>query len=73
MKKIILLASITGLCFASCKKDYTCTCTVPASGSQPEARYTYELKEIKKSSAKSACKIANDNWSLAGGSCELSK
>jgi hypothetical protein len=73
MKKIILLAAAYSLCFASCKKDYTCTCTVPASGSQPEAKYTYELKEVKKSRAKNACKIAGDNWSLAGGTCELSK
>jgi hypothetical protein len=28
MKKTLLIAAIAGLAFASCKKDYTCKCTV---------------------------------------------
>jgi hypothetical protein len=72
MKKYFLLVALASY-FAACKKDYTCTCKVPASGTQPEQTSTYELKEVKKSNAKNSCRIANDNWALAGGSCELKK
>ncbi len=72
MKKYILLAVLAS-CLAACKKDFTCTCTVPASGTEPEKKCTYDLKEVKKSSAKNSCRIANDTWALAGGTCELAK
>jgi hypothetical protein len=32
MKKLILLATVATLSLASCKKDYTCTCTTVETG-----------------------------------------
>ena len=72
MKNYFLLV-VFGLFLASCKKDFTCTCKVPASGAEPEKTCTYDMKEVKKSQAKNSCKEANDVWILAGGNCELEK
>ncbi len=56
MKKIILFAAIAlvGSTFTSCKKDYTCTCTVSATG-MATTKYTYPLTNTTKSDATSAC------------------
>ena len=72
MKKAGFIVAVV-LFLASCKKDYTCTCTVPASGSQPEATYIYQLDDKKKKDAKAACRAAEDIWALAGGTCEIKK
>jgi len=69
MKKTLLIAAVAGLAMASCKKDYTCTCTVPASGSDPAETYTYELKDVKKKDAKDACNQVGALWILGGGTC----
>ena len=68
MKKatIIAAAAIIGLSFSSCKKDYTCTCTIP--GSDPEV---LEIKDAKKGDAKDACDTFGLLYTFAGGSCSL--
>jgi hypothetical protein len=73
MKKITLLAAAAfiAISFTSCKKDYTCTCTVPAQGSSPAETYTYQLKDVKKKDAKSACNSVGTIWILDGGSCDF--
>lgn len=73
MKKITLLAVVAiAASFASCKKDYTCVCTVPSSSSSAFAgtSYTYDLGKIKKKDAKSSCEAAGSQWINIGGTCE---
>ncbi|MFD1553919.1 hypothetical protein DNU06_14055 [Putridiphycobacter roseus] len=65
MKKVILIAAVSMLALASCKKDYTCECTIDSEV------YTYELKDVKKSDAKDACDAVGASWILAGGSCDF--
>ncbi|MES2762169.1 MAG: hypothetical protein V4677_08180, partial [Bacteroidota bacterium] len=58
--------------FASCKKDYTCVCTVPSNSSSAYAgmSYTYDLGKIKKKDAKNSCEAAGSQWITLGGTCE---
>ncbi len=71
MKKVLLVAVIAGFAMTSCKKNYTCTCNVPASGGSAAATYTYELKKVKKKDAKASCNAAGSVWILAGGTCDF--
>ena len=32
MKKVLFIAAVAGLSLVSCKKDYTCECTVTSNG-----------------------------------------
>jgi hypothetical protein len=50
MKKgLLFVGALVAFTFASCKKDYTCTCT---SGG---FTYTYIMTETKKAAAYAAC------------------
>ena len=74
MKNVIVVLAVVSLIFlSSCEKDRTCTCTVPASGSVSEQKFSYVLEDTKKKKAKNSCEIADDHWKLAGGSCKLEK
>jgi hypothetical protein len=64
MKKIFAAVAIVAL-FASCKKDYTCDCTVGAvTTSTP-------INDAKKADAEEACDALNVLNALGGGSCTL--
>lgn len=66
MKKVFGIAALLSVfALGSCKKDYTCTCTV--SG----ATYTYQLNDVKKSDAKDACNTVGAAWITAGGTCDF--
>lgn len=65
MKKVLAIAVLGVFGLASCKKDYTCTCTVDGESIK------YELKDVKKKDAKDACDTAGSLWILAGGTCEI--
>jgi hypothetical protein len=67
MKKFapIVAILVVGSLFASCKKDYKCTCT--ANGQT----YTTDLKNVKKKDAKTACDTWGTLYTMAGGSCSL--
>jgi hypothetical protein len=67
MKNLFLTLLFVGgvAALTSCKKDYTCTCTVDGE------TYTYELKDVKKKDAKDACDAAGSLWILAGGTCDF--
>ena len=68
MKKIIGVAAFAVLgmvALSSCKKDYTCECTLGTT----TASTVY--KDIKKKDAESACTSLSTTWALAGGSCSL--
>lgn len=64
MKKLIITAAILGVAtlFTSCKKDYTCECTMDAGGASTSL--TYEMKDVSKKDAKDACK--NHETGMAG-------
>jgi hypothetical protein len=64
MKKIVTIVAVAlfgALVLPSCKKDYTCTCTI---GGQT---FPNEMKNVKKSDAKAACDALN----IAGANCTL--
>jgi hypothetical protein len=70
MKKLMLLASAAMIVasMTSCKKDYTCVCTVTGPGYSESVSATAHLK---KSDAKTWCSAGN---SSAGGyteTCDL--
>jgi hypothetical protein len=55
MKKITLLAiAALAISFASCKKDYTCTCTTSYTGGGSSTSTTIH-KGLKKKQAQAAC------------------
>jgi len=64
MKKIFALAIVV-VALASCKKDYTCECTILGQ----TASYTYT--KTTKDAATDSCNLANTGASLLGGSCSL--
>jgi hypothetical protein len=69
MKKITLLAvAVIAMSFASCKKNYTCTCSGGTAGSD----ITYTAK-MKKSDADTWCTSWNTSFKTAypSGSCSL--
>jgi hypothetical protein len=70
MKKILLVAAVAGLSMASCKKDYTCTCTYTPQGGAAQT-YTYPMKDVKKKDAKDACNSLGSVWVAAGGTCDF--
>lgn len=72
MKKITLIAvaAIGMTLFASCKKDYTCTCKVTMGGSTQEVAQTYP--KTSKSTAKTACESYETTVQVAGVTAECS-
>lgn len=76
MKKVLSIAVIA-LAFASCKKDYTCTCVSTATGSSLSVTNVYVIKGVSKGTAKKAC-VDKDYKNSAGtvtgsDACTLSK
>lgn len=67
MKKFFVpaLAVLFIVGMTSCKKDYTCTCTVGGV----ESTSTFE--DVKKSEAEDACNSLDTAASIGGGSCSL--
>lgn len=66
MKKVLLLAIVaTAFGMTSCKKDYTCECTI---GGQTSSSV---MKNVKKADAKTACETLNTSAKISGGSCSL--
>lgn len=62
MKKQLTLALIAVVCAASitsCKKDYTCSCTVAS------VPIKLEIKDAKKKDAKSTCDQAQTTYRIA--------
>lgn len=68
MKKIIFTLAVVAFAavsFTSCKKDYTCTCTILGQTSST----TYE--KTTKDDAQTKCDQANTASAILGGSCKL--
>ena len=64
MKKIFALAIVV-VALASCKKDYTCECTVLGQ------TVSSTIEKTTKSAATDSCDAANAAATLLGGSCSL--
>lgn len=66
MKKIIFAIAALGLIsLTSCKKNYTCECTIAGTTTSSETG------KVKKSDAETYCNNANSGAALLGGSCKL--
>ena len=63
MKKVLLAVAVVAF-FASCKKDYTCECTVDLLGVKTTSSTTLNAT---KSDAKEACEAGNQT----GVTCEI--
>jgi len=72
MKRVILVAAVSLMALASCKKDYTCECTVTSNGSS--ATSSTVLENVSKSDAEDAC-ISTSSATFGGQttttSCDL--
>ena len=64
MKKIFAAVAIVAL-FASCKKDYTCDCTILGQTTSTP------INDAKKADAEDACDALGVSAALLGGSCTL--
>ena len=64
MKKIILVGAVALLGLASCKKDYTCECTMDLYGVKTTSSTTLNAT---KSDATEACEAGN----TTGFTCEI--
>lgn len=81
MKKVLLVAAVAGLAFASCRKERTCTCTTTSDAPGfVSSTHVMTVDDMKKSDAKKWCQtytskatapvastLANDS----GEKCEL--
>jgi hypothetical protein len=75
MKKIFALAIVV-LAFASCKKDYTCTCKVSDSSTGTEITTPTEFNGLSKSdadAAKTSCESVNGSVGTITTSCTWSE
>ena len=68
MKKVLLIAAVAGLSFASCKKDYTCECTI--SGNGVSGSTTATIKDTKKK-AKDACEKGSSEVMGTTTTCKI--
>lgn len=56
MKKVLFIAVLAVVSFASCKKDYTCTCVTTSSAAGSSASTDVEtLNGVSKSAARANC------------------
>jgi hypothetical protein len=61
MKKVLLAVAVVAF-FASCKKDYTCTCADTSGVAPLDPTYTIPFNGLKKSdvdAAKATCSLSN--------------
>lgn len=66
MKKMVLfVALVATVGLTSCKKDYTCECSVDGE------KFSTTMKDVKKKDADKACDTWGSLYTLAGGSCSL--
>lgn len=63
MKKVLLVAAVAGLSMVSCKKDYTCECTVSAAG---VSQTTSTVMNDTKKNATDACEAMNSSTTVLG-------
>lgn len=72
MKKILLVAAVAGLAFASCKKDYTCECTTTSTAGGVSTSATVEAKTGKMKKADAEKKCDEGDFTASSGSSSTS-
>ena len=65
MKKVYMMLAVCAIALASCKKDYTCSCTVLGQTTETT------IADAKKADAEDACAASSAGAALLGGSCEI--
>lgn len=68
MKKILLVAVVAGFAMTSCKKNYTCECTVTAGG---QTTTTSSTAKLKKKDAETWCTAQKGSAPGSSYSCGL--
>jgi len=63
MKKVLLVAAVASLSMVSCKKDYTCECTVSTAGNSVTS--TTVINDTKKN-ATDACEAGSSSTTVLG-------
>ena len=75
MKKLFSVAAfaVVAFTFASCKKDYTCTCVVTPNGSSSGVAQAYQLNNTTHSKAQSDCSALQAKYttSVSTANCNL--
>ncbi len=77
MKKVLplMVMAVAASLFTSCKKDYTCTCTMTNTimGSTTTNSQAYPIKDASKGDAKKACDDMTTAFTLGTttASCKL--
>lgn len=77
MKKILLIAAVAGLSMVSCKKEYSCECTVTSnvSGTTTTTTSSTTSAKMKKQEAKDWCDTGDSSTDLGGvkvtSACEI--
>lgn len=75
MKKTILglAAAAMLLSFASCKKDYTCTCSYTMPGATTKTAIAFPYDDQKRSDAHDACDAQETIYRIidSGAECEI--
>jgi hypothetical protein len=67
MKKTLLFFGIIAVCsFASCKKDYTCTCTSTVNGTSSGTADITTFNGVSKSAARANCQSTSSTGTYAG-------
>lgn len=64
MKKVLVAVAVVAF-FASCKKDYSCDCTILGTTTKTA------IKDAKKKDATDACDALDTSAKILGGSCTL--
>ena len=60
-----MILAVCAFAFASCKKDYTCSCTVLGQTTDTT------IPDAKKADAEDACAASSSAAAILGGSCEI--
>ena len=79
MKKILLVAAVAGLSMVSCKKDYTCECTITTTVTGlPTTTQTTSgaTGKMKKAEAEDKCNTGDSETTVPGSgtvksACEI--
>jgi len=72
LSSIAIVAMFAALALTSCKKDYTCTCTIhDSSGIIADTSFSTVFPNQKKDDAKSACDNGDAVLYTVTYSCEL--
>ena len=68
MKKILLIVAVASFVMTSCKKDYTCECTLSGNGVSGTTSGTIH---DTKSNATTACEAGNSSFGGTTTTCKI--